>query len=147
MRQVPSVQGSSAGDGRHACSAGRAKYIQLYYSILKLILYADNLDTVRERSGCSSRSLLPRGTQLGLGLVEDLPKRGHDRLGTRTLPQLDGYTCCLGSEHARRDLLRLGTSPALSRRAGSLLQLVALEPALSGLSSQFGLFVRVGDPS
>src|SRR5208283_3236803 len=95
----------------------------------------------------SSRSLLPRGTQLGLGLVEDLPKRGHDRLGTRTLPQLDGYTCCLGSEHARRDLLRLGTSPALSRRAGSLLQLVALEPALSGLSSQFGLFVRVGDPS
>ena len=45
---------------------------------IKLILYADNPDIVRERSGCSSRSLVP-DTQLVAQLAGNLLDRGQGR--------------------------------------------------------------------
>ena len=64
--------------GRPACLLYRPRPINTNYSISKLTLYADNPDIVRERSGCSSRSLVP-DTQLVAQLAGNLLDRGQGR--------------------------------------------------------------------
>src|SRR5512135_1423488 len=79
-------------------------------------------------------------TQLACGLFE----RIQDRFASRSLPQLDGHSRRRRPEHAGRQFLRLGP-PTLPSHAGSLLDLVALEPPLLGLLRQLGLLGRVLD--